>query len=322
MAELKNTFSWSFSAAEDFDVCRRKRFWAKYAMWGGWSLDAAPLQKDAYRLAKMENAWSVLGRAVEEAVMWALRRRQANVAVTVDEAYENGARPYLIRAWTESRKKLYLQNPKKHICLREHYYQDWPAGRENEVMELIKTKARSCIVNFMDSVLPRLERVNPAQEIRVAVIGSGGDPESFELNGMKIYAIPDYVYREGDRLHIHDWKAGKAKSSHEDQLKLYGLWAQAKHGVPPDKVDIFIEYLADGSVRQLAITEADLESVKARIGSSVSEMADYLVDGDIARNQALPQPDWDLTVDFDCCRLCNFLELCRKDPDYPKTEGS
>jgi hypothetical protein len=321
MAELKNTFSWSFSAAEDFDLCRRKRFWAKYAMWGGWSAEASALQKDAYRLGKMENAWSTLGRAVEDAVMWALRRHQAGVAVTAEEAYEHGARPHLIRAWTESRKKLYLQNPKKHICLREHYYQEWPTARETEVMEAVKAQARACIDHFMETVLPRLAHVNPAQEIRVAIIGSGGDPESFTLNGMKIYAIPDYVYRDGDRLHIHDWKAGKAKESHAEQLKLYGLWAQVKHGVPPDKVDIFIEYLAEGTLRQLALTEEDLEAVKTRISDSVSEMTDYLVDNDLARNLPLPQEDWDLTLDYRCCRLCNYVELCKKDAEYRPGEG-
>jgi hypothetical protein len=316
MAELKNTFSWSFSAAEDFDLCRRKRFWAKYAMWGGWNPDATPLQKAAYRLGKMDNAWSTLGRAVEEAVMWALRRHQAGVAVTVDEAYENGARPHLNRAWTESRKKLYLQNCKKHICLREHYYGEWPPEREGEIIEAIKAQARTCLIHFMEKVLPRLAHLNPAQEIRVAVIGSGGDPESFDFNGMKIYAIPDYVYREGDRLHIHDWKAGKAKDSHAEQLKLYGLWAQVKHGFNPGQVDIFIEYLADGTCLQLALTPDDLAAVKARIGDSVAEMADYLVDNDIALNKPLPQEDWDLPVDYRCCRQCNYVELCKKDPDY------
>jgi hypothetical protein len=253
--------------------------------------------------------------------MWALRRHQAGVAVTADEAYENGARPHLNRAWTESRKKLYLQNCKKHICLREHYYQEWPPERETEIIDAIKTQARTCIVNFMESVLPRLSHVNPTQELRVAVIGSGGDPESFDFNGMKIYAIPDYVYRDGDRLHIHDWKAGKAKESHVEQLKLYGLWAQVKHGVSPDKVDIFIEYLAEGTCRSFQITAEDLEAVKTRIGESVAEMADYLADNDIARNQPLPQQDWDLTLDYRCCRQCNYVELCRKDSDYAPGGG-
>ena len=49
MAELKNTFSWSYSASEDFDACRRKRYWSKYGMWGGWDRNASNEQKAAYR---------------------------------------------------------------------------------------------------------------------------------------------------------------------------------------------------------------------------------------------------------------------------------
>ena len=84
MAELKNTFSWSFSASSDFEDCRRKRYWAKYAMWGGWERNAEPLQKAAYRLTKMDSRFSLRGQAAEEAVLYALRETQRGNAVTVD----------------------------------------------------------------------------------------------------------------------------------------------------------------------------------------------------------------------------------------------
>jgi len=317
MGELQNTFSWSFSAAEDFDICRRKRYWAKYAMWGGWEADADPLCKDAYRLSKMDNAWSVLGRAVEEAVMWSIRRAQAGLNPTPEEAYEAATRPFLNRAWTDSRRKRYLENPKRFIALREHYYGEWTPEREQDIIDALKAQSRRCIEQFHQKVLPRLRNVRPEHEIRIAIIGSGGEPESFEFEKIKVYAIPDFAYRVGNRLHIHDWKAGKIRDSHEEQLKLYGLWAQVKHGVPPESVDIFIEYLAEGITRHLTITPDDLEHIKERIRLSVQEMTEYLVDGDIERNIPLPPADWEFSQDLALCRQCNFLELCRKDPDYP-----
>ena len=322
MAELSNTFSWSFSAAEDFDICRRKRYWAKYAMWGGWESEATPLQKDAYRLSKMDNAWSVLGRAVEEAVMWSIRRAQAGLNPTPEEAYEAAARPYLNRAWTDSRRKRYLENPKRFIALREHYYGDWTPEREQEIIEALKVQSRRCLDQFHQTVLPRLRTVRPEDELRIAIIGSGGEPESFEFDAIKVYAIPDYAYRAGQRLHIHDWKAGRIRESHEEQLTLYGLWALVKHGFPPEQVDIFIEYLAEGVTRHLTLTADDLERIKERIRLSVEEMADYLVDRDIKRNEPLPQAEWELSQDLSLCRRCNFLELCQKDPDYPPAGAS
>ena len=65
MAELENTFSWSYSAASDFEVCRRRRYWSKYGKWGGWSPQASPEQRKAYQLDKMDNLYSLLGQAVD-----------------------------------------------------------------------------------------------------------------------------------------------------------------------------------------------------------------------------------------------------------------
>ena len=47
MAELINTFSWSISARADFEECPRRRYLAKYAMWGGWNADAPELARAA-----------------------------------------------------------------------------------------------------------------------------------------------------------------------------------------------------------------------------------------------------------------------------------
>ena len=48
----KSVFSWSFSAAEDFEQCRRRRYWSKYAMWGDGKLPLRMSRKTAYRLLK------------------------------------------------------------------------------------------------------------------------------------------------------------------------------------------------------------------------------------------------------------------------------
>jgi len=309
MAELKNTFSWSFSAASDFEECRRKRYWGKYAMWGGWSKNASPLQRTAYRLNKMDNRYSLMGRATEDAVMWALRKAQAGGAPTVEEAYEAAARPMLNRAWKESKSGQWEQDPKRVCCLWEHYY-GGAKGESKEWVEPVIEQTRTCIGNFLDRVLPRLAEVRPEQEVHIASPESGGEPECFEFEGIKIYAIPDYVYRLGDVWHIHDWKAGKAKPEHKDQLALYGLWAHTKHGIEAGKIMVFLEYLRDGVMAYEQVTEDMLEAARESVKMSVTDMADFLVDEDIQRNQALPKEDWDLALEPRSCRMCKFYELC------------
>jgi hypothetical protein len=315
MAELKNTFSWSFSAAEDFEECRRKRYWSKYAAWNGWAERAPERARTAYRLNKMESRFSLQGRAVEMAVLWVLREGQAGRRVSADEAYQQIARPYLNKRWKESRDKVWRANPKAHCCLHEHYYPDLHQTPEKEWTAALSERVTRCIVHFIEKVLPRLEHVRPEQEVAIATPGQGGDPEYVEWNGVKIYAIPDYVYRVDEQWHIHDWKTGKPKIEHKDQLAIYGLWAHLKHGVAPERITVYLEYLNEGIVAGEALTAGRLEEVRAFIRNSIADMSDYLEDGDLKRNAPLPQPDWDLAPTRGPCRTCNFYELCRPEFD-------
>jgi hypothetical protein len=257
----------------------------------------------------MANKYSLQGNAVELSVMWVLRRKQAGETVTAERAYEEIARPFLNRAWKESKDKVWQVNPKKHCCLREHYYSRFSTEPEKEWTRAIAQNTKLCIANFIDSVLPTLQGVRPGQELDVATVDRG-DPESFTYSDVKIYAIPDYVYKDGDELHIYDWKSGKPREKHKDQLALYGLWAHTKHAVDPASIKVHIEYLLPGTSVSMFLEKAALTGVEARIVESVQDMAEYLVDGDVRKNTPLPKEDWDLAPNLGPCRMCNFYELC------------
>ncbi len=310
MAQLTNNFSWSFSAADDFDTCRRKRYWAKYAMWGGWDAKATELQRKAYRFTKMSNRYSLQGNAVEMSVMWALRQKQQGKTVTVDEAYDTVAKPFLNKAWKESRDKMWETNPKKYCSLHEHYYPQLSKGTDKEWTQGVIEKTKTCIDNFLQRVLPRLTHVKPADEVTIASPDSGGQPEHFTFEGVTVYAIPDYVYREGDTWHIIDWKSGKSKPEHQNQLALYGLWAHLKHGVPAENILVYLEYLAEGKTAVEQLTDGHLEKIQEHMRMSIHEMSDYLVDADRKVNAPLPQEEWELVLSRGPCRVCSFYELC------------
>lgn len=310
MAELINTFSWSISARNDFEECPRRRFWAKYAMWGGWKAEAPELARAAYRLAKMENRFTLQGNAVERSVMWALRQIQAGKQVTADQAYEAEAKSYLNRCWSASKKKLWQANPKKNCCLHEHYYPSHHRTPEAEMPARMIEQIKRCLANFTAKVLPRLAAVRPEQELAVAH-ADGGDPESFLFESIKVYAIPDYAYRRDDYLHIHDWKAGGEKPAHRDQVTIYGLWAHTKYTQPPERIQVHLEYLPTGTTQSMTLTGNDLENARQIIRNSAAGMAEYLAGGDIRKNLPLPKEDWELCADLDTCRRCNFYELCK-----------
>ncbi len=310
MAELKNTFSWSFSAASDFDVCRRKRYWGKYGMWGGWDRNASPEQKRAYQLNKMDSLATLRGQVVEDCIMWVLRKKQGGEDVSAEEAYEKKAKQMLRTAWDESRGGGWKTRPKQVCCLHEHYYPQFVSKSEKELMVSVADSVKQCLSNFTEHVLPRLAHIKPSCEIEVSTVAMG-DPESFEFEGLKIYAIPDYVYTDGDQWHIHDWKAGKPRESHVQQVAVYGLWAKTKHQVPVEHITVHLEYLMSGEVHSMTLGEQDVKAIEGRIEESVGDMTEYLVGGDRAKNVAVGKDEWDLTDDQRACSHCNFYELCQ-----------
>lgn len=310
MGELKNTFSWSFSAAEDFEQCRRRRYWSKYGMWGGWARTATAEQKLAYRLSKMDNRWGLMGQAAENAIMWVLKQHQQGVPVDSKTAWEKIARPFLTQKWNESNEGNWRSSPKRFCCLREHYYKTMED--ENAAKRQVAAQVQNCIDNFIDKVLPRIRSIAPVQEFQIAVPEMGGDVEHFFYEDVKIYSIPDYAYKIGDQVHIHDWKAGKIKAEqHKLQLSLYALWAIVKHGASLDNIFLYVEYLNEGQVLPFQLTQEELDETKALMSDSVGEMTEYLVDCDRNKNEPLPKEEWELTLDPINCSECNFYELCR-----------
>jgi hypothetical protein len=312
VAELINSFSWSISAHADFEECPKKRYWGKYVMWGGWKEDASEKQRLAYRLAKMENRFSIQGNAVERAVMWALHQYQSNATPDLETVYQTAARPYLNQCWQESRQKKWMQNPKKYCCLHEHYYPAHHHTPEKEMIQRIIENVKLCISNFLNFTLKRLSDVKRENELDVASADMG-DPESFVWEGIKIYAIPDYVFRKDEEVCIYDWKTGARKEQHDNQLALYGLWAVEKRKYKPDKINVYLEYLTQGKSLSRKLNEHDLTEIKELIKNSVANMAEYLENGDIKKNKPLPEEDWEMSAEQKTCCLCNFFEICKPD---------
>ncbi len=314
MAKLQNVFSWSHSAAADFELCRRRRYWSKYGAWGGWERDASRESRTAYRLNKMDNRFTLQGVATEEAAMWMLRQRQAGRAATAAEAFETVARGLLRGGWDASKQGAWRQNPKA-CCLHEHYYPRFHTASERDMIFGIADTVKTCLKHFQEQVLPRLAHVTKDMEIPIATVGKG-DAEHLLIDGIKVYAIPDYVYVENGVWHILDWKSGHAKPEHAAQVGMYALWAHRKHGVPAEKIVLSLEYLQEGRQLALPVTDFDLEQAMERLRESVQDMAQYLEEADTTANIALPKVEWDLCFDPDLCSRCPFFELCE-----PELEG-
>jgi hypothetical protein len=304
-----HAFSWSFSAGNAFETCPRKRYWGVYAAWGGWRADAPPLARTAYRLGKMDSRHTLLGHVAEETACWLRREYATGRTPTAEEAYETVARPRLNQAWKDSKSGAWREDPKRRTCLHEHYYPQLHPDLDPQWPQTLRDAVVRCAGHFIATVWPRLAARPAGEEIPVE------QPDAFELDGITVYAVPDYVVRADGLWHIHDWKAGRPQEAHRRQLAIYALWAHAKHGAPPDRIRLYAEYLDLGQAAQESGSDELLDETRAAIAGSVMDMADYLDGGDLKKNQPRPREEWDMTPDRRICSRCPFHELCAPELD-------
>jgi len=282
-------------------------------MWGGWDAGASKEARTAYRLKQMQNKWSLIGEAVEQAVLDVLERRRVGSEFSIDASLDFAMKK-LRAAWTNHCSEIWRVKPKRCTCISEIYYDEISinAGEDRERWgKQVKQRTEICLKNFYAHVLPRLPEVT-YEEIIPFARPEQGDPEHFHVGNIKVYAIPDWVYRHGGKFIIHDWKTGARREKHKDQLRLYGLWAQRKHNVSPDNITLFVEYLESGEFSEIEYTPEIANLLCDKINSSVREMKQFLKDGDIEKNEPLEIDAFPKTDDFTRCRICNYRELCNR----------
>jgi CRISPR/Cas system-associated exonuclease Cas4 (RecB family) len=313
MAELKNTFCWSYSQAKDFAVCKRRHYLNRYGFWKGWDAMASADARAIYRLKQMRNKWALIGEAVDKAILDVLSRMVVGAAISEAQALER-AHKELRNAWKQHQSGKWRDDPKHHVCIRELYYNEITAapGIDRDLwVDRIKGRTETCVKNFFAHVLPRVRGLAAAQVLPIAR-AQQGDPEHFHLGRVKIYAIPDYAYRKDDRIVIHDWKTGMRRDEHERQLCIYGLWAQTKHAVTPAAIQLLVEYLESGELQPVAFDVGKAGAVCDFIMESVNAMRKFLLDGDLEKNEPLPLEEFPKTDDLNRCRNCNFREACNR----------
>lgn len=313
MAELKNSFCWSFSQAKDFAECKRRHYWNRYGSWGGWESSAPTEVRAAYRLKQMRNKWSLVGEVVDEAIHEQLQRQAVGAAVSCEAALERAV-DALRRAWREHMSERWRSDPKRCTCIRELYYGEIPveaSPTRDAWADQVKARIETCVRNFFVHVLPRVRSVR-ANDVLPVARPEQGDPEHFHIGQVKVYAIPDYAYRAGSAMYIHDWKTGVRREEHRRQLAIYGLWAQRKHEARVENVQLYAEYLESGESELVEFDVGVASATYEMIMRSVQEMRAYLVDGDLERNEPLGREAFPKTEDLRRCQQCNYRELCHR----------
>lgn len=303
MADLRNEFSWSRSRDNVFQECRRRYYLHYYASWGGWDALAAPAVRTLYVLKQLASRQMWAGRLVHEAIERVLLAVRDGYALSEISLIEDTVRQ-MREEWRGSRDGVYRQSPKR-TGLFEHEYGvpirggEWQALRDHIVR---------CLRNFHR--LPLLDDIRRTPTERWVLIEDLG---SFEFEGTKVYAAPDFGYWNAeDRLQLVDWKTGGNGEGAGLQLGGYALYALETLRVDPSRVDLLEVNLREGRVTGHPCDAQTLDRVRDHIRLSVRAMRAYLRDP--AQNMA-EEASFERTEDLRICRWCNFRGPCR--PELP-----
>ncbi|MGI5862683.1 MAG: PD-(D/E)XK nuclease family protein [Myxococcales bacterium] len=296
--ELVNEFSWSKSRHGKFEECRRLYWFHYYGAWGGWEASAAPETREAYILKNLSTRQQWAGKVVHDVIAYALTLARAGDPPPLNQLIARAHRR-MREDFRRSRSGEYRARPKRVVGLVEHELglpvsdAEWKANWD---------AAESCLRTFYASRwLARARTLAREDWLPIDEI------DSFQLDGIRVFAGPDFAFREEGTTVLVDWKTGRPRDEDREQVKGYALFAAAKWGAAPERVLARLVYLGSGEEIDVNVTPAALEEFRAFFRASVSSMKALLRDPE--RNLAV-KDDFPMPEDPSRCRGCCFQRLC------------
>jgi CRISPR/Cas system-associated exonuclease Cas4 (RecB family) len=306
---LTNDFSWSKSRHEKLASCHRAYYFHYYQSWGGWDAAAPQRARQLYVLKKLSNRWTWGGSIVHAAIrgtLMAIRHgRQINPERLIERVHR-----VMQSDWAFSRKRSYWRDKhrKEFQGLVEHEYaepvarEEWKTGWEN---------VEGALRWFFKSRWPDIARsLKPEQWLEVDLMDF--DKSIFHLDGVKIFAVPDFAYLDHDgRPVVVDWKTGQAREGYDEQVLGYALYLSHRSGLPLDQMTAALVYVNAGVEHTVSIDPGAVEGFQRYFDRSVAEMRRLLVDQ--ASNVPLPEDAFPMTEDPVQCGRCVFRRVCGRE---------
>ena len=297
-------WSWSYSRRGTFQECPRKYYYHYYGSHNGWEDDADPLTTSAYRLKQLTNLFMETGGAIHSAAAFAVQSARTRDNVPGSDALHDMVRNQLNQAYVESKDRdEWERSPRRRKMFHEFYYD---TGLSETAIEQSKERIRDCLTNLVESESFREANAAPYVEVK-EVEGF----VTFDVEDTRVHAVPDLVYRLGDDTWtVTDWKTGREDVDWE-QVGVYALYVQSRHGIEAQKIRGRIEWLAHGSADEHWFSEDELAGTRGRVVDSIAAMRGYLEDPNANMPRELEA--FPLREDTSVCRFCNFYELDREE---------
>ena len=223
---LANEFSWSKSRHDKMSECLRAYYLHYYLSWGGWEQEAPREIRRLYILKKLSSRWSWAGSVVHDSIRNALLDirvgRPVDPARSIERAYlqmRDDFRHSMHKGYWQERSR------RDFSGLVEHEYGE---GVSPEQWKQNWEAAKASLAWFFSSRWIPLARALPSQRW-VEVDNHSFDESVFHLEGVKVFAIPDFVYLDEDGAPVVvDWKTGKAREGYDEQVLGYALYLSSR----------------------------------------------------------------------------------------------
>lgn len=292
-------FSWSASRHQMFAQCKRMYYLNYYAPRRVRHPANHPAVSAIWWLKQASSLRAWMGSIIHDLARDAILTTREGRAID-PQAFEKQAVKRLnggIQASWRSRRF-----ESRWVLLREHLYSDlyegadWD-GAESHLRRLVETLFNSDALQTILS-LPHdkiLEVDEPFQ--------------SMPFDGVKVFAIPDVVTREGNLCHIRDWKTGQTDTQAiQTQAGIYALYAHLRYGAPEEDIAVTVVDLGnDGANLEPAGGVPPLSSTEAFIRESMDAMVALMED---VQHNTVAIADYPMTPDFDTCHTCQFKRAC------------
>ena len=305
---LTNDFSWSKSRHEKFSECLRAYYLQYYASWGGWDRTAPEEARALYTLKKLGNRFTWAGSMVHDAVKGVLLDlrvgREPDEEATVARVHR-----LMQGDWKFSSRKSYWtsKHRKEFSGLVEHEYAE-PLGPEEWKRNWESTE-QALRGFFKSRWMPLARSLQPNQWLEV---DEGFENSQFVLDGVKVFAIPDFAYLEPDgSAVVVDWKTGKSREGYDEQVLGYVLYLSIRYRLPLDRIKASLVYLNEGTEHTVEVDPQAMETYRAHFKKSVAQMKDLLRDPD--SNLPKERELFPMTEDLSACARCVFRRPCGRE---------
>jgi hypothetical protein len=304
---IQHELSWSASRAGTFQSCPRKYYLDYYGSWLGWQQGGDPARRQAWVLKKMTRMPMLAGQIVHEAIEeWFIAKREGRAQPSRPELID-GAVQRLRDDYQVSKQGKWRRRPAKMCHLAEHHYQEERIEEASGAAGTYGTQYKERIVASLEAFLDMPE-LAPAREADPSTWLACEDMTTFDFQGTRVFAIPDFAYRAEDgSVHIWDWKTGTPRAADEFQLQVYAGYAREKWNADPEQVVGFDAYLPTREIVRVEPGAAGMDAALERIAESIKEMTAVHFNAD--REDGDPDK-FPMIEQGSECSSCNYRELC------------